>query len=83
MRTRDRILTNLEDLYRAEFTKASEAEDAEQMAELDFGFQRDQLYMEVLLDVRALLSAVPAESGESSTSLLEKAEALRRLTRLR
>jgi len=83
MRTRDRILTNLEDLYRTEFTRASEADDAKQMAELDFGFQRDQLYMEVLLDVRALLSAVPGDSVEGSKSLLEKAEALRRLTRLR
>ena len=82
MRNRDRILNNLDDLYRAEFTKASESEDADRMAALDFGYQRDQLYLEILLDVRALLSAVPESTPEEGASLLEKAQKIRKLTRL-
>ena len=81
MRGRDRILKNLEDLYRAEYDRANESEDAARMAELDFGYQRDQLYLEVMLDLREALSVADDESNK--TSLLEKAQAIRRLTKLR
>ena len=55
------------------------------MAQLDFEFQRDQLYLEVALDVRELLSTMDTgkDAEGKTTSLLEKAQALRRLTRLR
>ena len=42
---------------------------------------RDQIHLEVLLDIRDLLSAPPAE--EKGSSLLEKAQAIKQLTKLR
>ena len=85
MRSRDRILASLESVYREAFQGAEKADDAERMAQLDFDFQRDQLYMEIALDLRELLAAM--ETGKDkdgkTTSLLEKAQAIRRLTRLR
>ncbi len=85
MRDRERILGNLEELYRAAFRRAEESGEEEGMARLDFDFQRDQLQMEILLDIRELLAAPGpvAEGEEKSTSLLERAQALRRLTRRR
>lgn len=82
MRERDKIVGNLESLYRDAFDRAREDEEEDRMERLDFRFQRDQLFLEALLDVRDLLAAVPGDE-EGSESLLEKAEALRRLTRLR
>jgi hypothetical protein len=85
MRDRQRILENLEELYREAFKRAEEGDDEDAMARLDFDFQRDQLYLEIALDLRELLAAM--ESGKDNdgktTSLLEKAQAIRRLTRLR
>jgi hypothetical protein len=85
MRERQRILGNLEDLYKEAFRKAEARGSEEEMTHLDFGYQRDQLYMEVMLDLRELLAAMeaPSISEEKTSSLLEKAQALRRLTRLR
>jgi hypothetical protein len=85
MRDRKKILGNLEDLYREGFRRAEGRGDEEAMTQLDFEFQRDQLYMEVALDLRELLSAVEAgkDSEGKPSSLLEKAQAIRRLTRLR
>jgi hypothetical protein len=86
MRERQRILTNLEGLYRESFEKARSGGDQARMDRLEFDFQRDQLYMEILLDVRELLSAPNGEEQPESggvTSLLDKAQKLRNLTRLR
>ncbi|MGD2121421.1 MAG: hypothetical protein PVJ76_06740 [Gemmatimonadota bacterium] len=85
MRDRQRILGNLEDLYREAFARAEKTGDEESKARLDFEFQRDQLYLEVGLDLRELLSAMESGKDEEgkTTSLLEKAQAIRRLTRLR
>jgi hypothetical protein len=85
MRDRQKILGNLEDLYREGFRRAKDAGDEESMARLDHDFQRDQLYMETLLDVRELLAALDTEKTTEgkTTSLLEKAQAIRRLTKLR
>jgi len=85
MREREKILGNLENLYRDGFRRAEEGEDREAMARLDFEFQKDQLYLEVLLDIRELLAAVDTsqDAEGTTTSLLEKAQAIRRLTRLR
>jgi hypothetical protein len=86
MRNRQRILTNLETLYRESFEKARAGGDQARMDRLEFDFQRDQLYMEIILDVRDLLS-VPGGDEETDaggvTSLLDKAQKLRNLTRLR
>ena len=86
MRDRQRILDNLEKLYRDELDRNAGTEGAagERAAEerLDFEFQRDQLYLEVMLDLRDLMSGSPEEE-KSTSSLMEKAQQLRNLTRLR
>ena len=51
-RTRDRILTNLDEMYREAFTRAQTSGDDNQMATLDFAYRREQLYLEILLDIR-------------------------------
>jgi hypothetical protein len=51
-RTRERILSNLDDMYREAFERAKATGDAAQMATLDFAYRREQLYFEILLDVR-------------------------------
>ena len=81
MRDRQRILDNLEKLYRDELDRNAGIEGAGG-ERLDFEFQRDQLYLEVMLDLRDLMSGSPEEE-KSTSSLLEKAQQLRNLTRLR
>ena len=51
-RTRDRILTNLDEMYREAFTRAQTSSDQSQMTTLDFAYRREQLYLEILLDIR-------------------------------
>jgi hypothetical protein len=51
-RSRDRILANLDEMYREAFERAKANEDPGQMAVLDFSYRREQLYFEILLDVR-------------------------------
>jgi len=82
MRSRDRILGNLESLYRETYERARAAGDQHRVEELDAAFVRDQLMLEILLDIRDLFSVAPAAAA-SGSSALEKLEALRRLTTLR
>ena len=51
-RSRERILANLDDMYREAFERAKASGDQSQMATLDFAYRREQLYFEILLDVR-------------------------------
>ena len=51
-RNRERILANLDDMYREAFERAKATGDDSQMASLDFAYRREQLYFEILLDVR-------------------------------
>jgi hypothetical protein len=51
-RSRERILANLDDMYREAFERAKTTGDDAQMATLDFAYRREQLYFEILLDVR-------------------------------
>lgn len=86
-RAREHILTNLEALYREAYERATATGDQAEMAKLDFGFRRDQLYLEALLDVRDLLAApppsAPAGQGEKpEKGVLEQISSLRSLTRL-
>jgi hypothetical protein len=85
MRERKRILDNLQVLYKEDFDAAKARGDRERMDRLDFDFQRDQLYLEVMLDVRELLLPAGAEEDPAAgvSSILEKAQKLRNLTRLR
>jgi hypothetical protein len=54
-RSRAAILTNLEEMYREAFERAEAAGDDTQKISLDFAFRREQLYFEILLDVRDAL----------------------------
>ena len=80
MRSRDRVLTSLESVFRGAFTAAETAADPDAMARLDLDYQRDQLQLEVLLDIRDLLT--PA-TEDKTISFLEKAQSIRKLTKLR
>ncbi|MGZ7039998.1 MAG: hypothetical protein ACXVJO_17615 [Thermoanaerobaculia bacterium] len=51
-RSRERILANLDEMYREAFERAKESADPTQMTTLDFAYRREQLYFEILLDVR-------------------------------
>jgi hypothetical protein len=79
MRTREHILSNLESIYRESYDRAKQASDHGRMVELDSAYMRDQLMLEILLDIRDLFSVAPAASGGTA---LERLEALRRLTKL-
>lgn len=82
-RPRERILANLEALYRESFARASESGDQAEMQRLDFAFRRDQLYLEAILDVRDLLPGdrgAPAQPAAES-SISEEIGDLRKLTR--
>lgn len=81
MRSREQILANLESIYRESYDRARTAADPNRMADLDCAFVRDQLSMEVLLDIRDLFSVAPA-TKEGPTAL-EKLETFRRLAKLR
>jgi hypothetical protein len=54
-RSRERILANIDDMYREAFERAKASGDEAQMATLDFAYRREQLYFEILLDVRDAL----------------------------
>jgi hypothetical protein len=51
-RSRERILANLDDMYREAFERAKATQDQSQMTALDFAYRREQLYFEILLDIR-------------------------------
>lgn len=79
MRPRDEILGNLESIYKASFDAAQQASQPKRMEELDNSYQRDQLMMEILLDVRDLLARQPA--APPGQSVIDQLEALRRLAK--
>ncbi len=56
MRPRDRILANLEAIYREPFERAKATGERSRMTDLESAYMRDQLMMEVLLDIRDLLA---------------------------
>jgi hypothetical protein len=80
MKKREHVLDNLEKLYREELSR--ETQGNTRSSRLDFEFQRDQLYLEILLDIRGLLKG-GTKPIKSVDSLLEKAEKIRKVTRLR
>ena len=90
MRDRQRILDSLERAYRSAYRLAETDGDEAQMAHLDLDYQRDQLLLEAVLDVRGLLldlrdASVPEDAGAAAKakSLFDQARSLRNLTRLR
>lgn len=87
-RPRDRILANLESIYRDAYERAKVLDDQARMADLDAAYQREQLLLEVLLDIRDTLGALP-ESAESrgdaqpGPDAITALETIRRITNLR
>jgi len=81
-RQRQQILDNLDAVYREAYDRAEAATDARLMADLDAAYQREQLLLEVLLDIRDALTAPPAprSAGPDPVGALET---IRRITRLR
>ena len=69
-----------EQLYRESYQRATEAGETIRMVELESAYIRDQLMLEILLDIRDLFAVAPA-APPSGSSALEKLESLRRLAR--
>jgi hypothetical protein len=86
-RPRQRVLDNLESIYREAYERAKAAEDEKRMFDLDAAYQREQLLLEVLLDIRDALTAAPAPGGrpdeQQGPDPLAALETLRRITKLR
>jgi hypothetical protein len=84
-RPRERILTNLENVYREAYDRAKVANDVPRMADLDAAFQREQLLLEVLLDIRdALAAPAPAAPAPSAgPDPITALETIRRISKLR
>ena len=67
MRPRDRILQNLESIYRESFDRAKEAADEKRMADLDNAYMRDQLMLEILLDLSSYIEVPGEKAAERRT----------------
>lgn len=81
MRSRSQIVDSLEGVYREAYQKAESAGDAARMASLDLGFQRDQVLLEVLLDVRDGLGGLSGSESSDEPGLLDRAKAIRKFTK--
>jgi hypothetical protein len=83
-RPRQQILDNLDAVYREAYDRAKAAKDDRRMADLDAAYQREQLLLEVLLDIRDGLSG-PKQKSPSDTSgnPLAALDTIRRITKLR
>jgi len=79
-RPRDRILANLETIYREAYDRAKSAGDERRMLDLDAAYQREQLLLEVLLDVRDALTPPPQAANVDPLGAIET---IRRVTKLR
>ena len=80
-RPRARVMANLEMIYREAYNRAKEAGDTTRMLDLDAAYQREQLLLEVLLDIRDALRT-PGESG-GAKSAMDKLAAVQKLTKLK
>ncbi len=83
-RARQQILDNLDAIYREAYGRAKAAGDERRMADLDASYQREQLLLEVLLDIRDGFAGrsgpPPQAAGPDPVAALET---IRRITRLR
>jgi len=88
-RSRDRILKNLEVIYREAYDRAKAAGDQARMADLDAAYQREQLLLEVLLDIRDALTTGGAPGAEgrgeqaAGSDPIAALETIHRITKLR
>ena len=84
-RPRDRILQNLESVYREAYERAKTAGDERRMADLDASYQREQLLLEVLLDIRDTLAArrPPGAAADAGPDPVAALDTIRRITKFR
>lgn len=83
-RPRERILENLDAVYREAYDRARTAGDERRMADLDAAYQREQLLLEVLLDIRDGLSArAPSPPAPAGPDPLAALNTIRQITKLR
>lgn len=80
-RPRARVLANLETVYREAYHRAKEAGDKARMLDLDAAYQREQLLLEVLLDIRDALQGL--RGGGGATGAVEKLAAIQKLTKFK
>ena len=84
VRPRQQILDNLDSVYREAYERAKAAKDERRMADLDAAYQREQLLLEILLDIRDGLSTAskpkPPDPGSNPIAALDT---IRRITKLR
>jgi hypothetical protein len=69
----------LESIYREAYERAKATDDRDRMMDLDASFQREQLILEVLLDVRDALGAIGVRSAGEST--LKKINTLKNIAK--
>ncbi len=84
-RARQQILDNLDAIYREAYDRARAAGDERRMADLDASYQREQLLLEVLLDIRDTLAVGggPPPAAAAGPDPVTALETIRRITRLR
>ena len=84
VRPRQQILDNLDSVYRDAYERAKATKDERRMADLDAAYQREQLLLEVLLDIRDGISG-PKQKPPPDTSgnPLAALDTIRRITKLR
>ena len=80
-RPRDRILGNLESLYREAYDRARTAGDERRMADLDAAYQREQLLLEVLLDIRDAVGV--SQPQKKSGDPIAAIKTIRQISKLR
>lgn len=86
-RPRDRVLANLEAIYREAYDRAKTLGDERRTLDLDAAYQREQLLLEVLLDIRDSLAGLaaprPADPPSGSIDPISAIDTIRRVTKLR
>lgn len=82
-RQRQQILDNLDAVYREAYDRAKQAGDERRMLDLDAAYQREQLLLEVLLDIRDGLSGLKPAKSEAGGNPIATIDTIRNLTRLR
>jgi len=80
-RPRERVLDNLDAVYREAYERARTAGDEARMADLDAAYQREQLLLEVLLDIRDALVPEAGRGEPRTPDPLATLETIRRITR--
>ncbi len=82
-RQRQQILDNLDTVYREAYERAKKTGDERRMLDLDAAYQREQLLLEVLLDIRDSLTGLKPGKSDAAANPMAAINTIRNLTRLR